>query len=479
MPHSAHARQHDGQRAGPQSGATPVVGGERLECGAERGVSATSKPQEVVPPIEHGIIANDMGGSDRHRQSPALNSLPVEASSVRQCLVGLGQQPRVEACSDRPAPGFSLHKPTVAPPARRRWRRSSLHRAAMKEAKKLGASPPDSSAVFPSVHGTTFNSVAIDDNHAAALSSGRSHTPSGSRSGANNNGGSCSGACASEETTDKHQEGFGTRRALRLFRSSSLSPRSSWRQDPKPSPPPLLTQFTYPSTQGDFPVFSAGHLMSIRGGKVKTSPRRSGGGASSSLSVPSSPKSPAASSPPRVVPHHLRKHRRTVSALAQSFFASHNSVRGRDPLESPIQDGGSRGGSLKGGSKKFLRRLKSMSGGLVASESGEGKGEKYRVEPSVTRLYKLDAKAVAEELTVLDAEIFRRIKVNELRSGAWTKKDKVCACVCVCVCVCACVCVCVCVCACVRVCVCMCACLCVSVCVCVVCVCMYICEVYD
>ena len=93
-----------------------------------------------------------------------------------------------------------------------------------------------------------------------------------------------------------------------------------------------------------------------------------------------------------------------------------------------------------------------MSGGLVASESGEGKGEKYRVEPSVTRLYKLDAKAVAEELTVLDAEIFRRIKVNELRSGAWTKKDKVCVCVCLrvseCVCVCACVCLSVCVCVC-------------------------------
>ena len=434
IPPSAHAHQRDGQRAGPQSCATPAGGGgDRLECGAEGNTSGTSKAQEVVPPIEHGIITNDMGGSDRRKQSPTLNSLPVEASSERQCLVALGQQPRAETCSDRPALGFSLHRPTEAPPARRRWKRSSVHRAAMKEAKKLGASPPYSSAAFPSVHGTTFNSVAIDDDHAAALSGGRSHTASASRSGANNNGGSCSSACASKGTADEHQEGFGTRRALRLFRSSSLSPRSSWRQDPKPSPPPLLTQFTYPSAQGDFPVFSAGHLMSIRGSKVKTSPRRSRGRDSSSLSVPSSPKSPATSSPPRVVPHHLRKHRRTVSALAQSFFTSHNSVRGRDPLESPVQDGGSRSGSIKGGSKNFLRRLKSMSGGLVASESGEGKGEKYRVEPSVTRLYKLDAKAVAEELTVLDAEIFRRIKVNELRSGAWTKKDKVCVCVPACV----------------------------------------------
>ena len=426
---------------GRDSYATPAGGVERLECGAQRSRPVTSKHQEVAPSNDNGTNGDYMGGSDCSRPSLKLNTLRVETNSVRTCLVELGEQLPAEArCCDTPP--SQLHKPPAAGSSRGSSKRSTVHRAAMKEAKKLGSSPPDGAASFPPGHASTLNSVAIDDDRAVALIGGRSPTASPSASGANNNGG-CNRACVSEETSEKHQEGFGAGRALRLFRSSSLSPRSSWRVGLKPSPPPLLTHFTYPSPQGEFPVFSAGHLMSIRGSKVKTSPRHSGSG-SSSLSVPSSPKT--LPSPPRVPPH-LRKHRRTVSALAQSFFTSGNSFRGRDLLESPMQEGSGRTGSIKGSPRNFLRRLKSMSGGLVASEGSEGKGEKYRVEPGVTKLYRLDAKAVTEELTVLDAEIFRRIKVNELRSGAWTKKDKVCVCVCVCVqemygrrrCVCVCV----------------------------------------
>lgn len=413
------------RRVGPKSCATPARGVERLECGAElwRSTSVTSKPQEVAPPNDHGDSLYYMGGSDCSRQSLTQNGSPVQSSSVRTCLVDSSEELRADACSE--TPGSGQHKPPVAPSSRRRWKRSSAYQATMKEAKRLGASTPDRAASFPSGHASTVNSVAIDDD-CAALSGGRSHTVPPSQSGANNNGG-CNRTIVSKETTDKHQEGFGTGRALRLFRSSSLSPRSSWLLGLKPSPPPLLTHFTYPSSEGEFPVFSAGHLMSIRGSKVKTSPRHSGG--ASSLSVPSSPKSTALPSPPRVVAPYLRKHRRTVSALAQSFFTTGTSFRGKEPLESPVHEGGTRS-SIRGSSRSFLRRLKSMSGGLVASEGGEGRGEKYRVEPGVTKLYTLDAKAVAEELTVLDAEIFRRIKMNELRNGAWTKKDKVCVCKC-------------------------------------------------
>ena len=408
------------RRVAPKSCATPGGGVERLECGAElwRSTSVTSKPQEVVPPNDHGINLHYMGGSDCSRHSIRHNGSPVQSSGVRACLVDSSEQLRADACSETPVSG--RHKPPVAPSSRRRWKRTSAYQATMKDAKKLGASTPDSAASFPSGHASIINSVAIDDD-CAAMSGGRSHTVSPSQSGANNNGGS-NRTSVSEETTGKHQEGFGAGRTLRLVRSSSLNPRSSWRVGLKPSPPRLLTHFTYPSSEGEFPVFSAGHLMSIRGSKVKTSPRHSGG--ASSLSVPSSPKSTALPSPPRVVPPHLRKHRRTVSALAQSFFTTGNSFRGREPLESPMHEGGTRN-SIRSSPRSLIRRLKSMSGGLVASEGGEGRGEKYRVEPGVTKLYTLDAKAVAEELTVLDAEIFRRIKMNELRNGAWTKKDKV------------------------------------------------------
>lgn len=40
------------------------------------------------------------------------------------------------------------------------------------------------------------------------------------------------------------------------------------------------------------------------------------------------------------------------------------------------------------------------------------------------KLYKSDPRAVAEELTVLDGEMLRRIKPQELRNGAWMKKEK-------------------------------------------------------
>lgn len=385
----------------------------------------TSKRQEVSR--IRGTNVHAVGGSGCSRQAVVTQGghcLPVEPDSARECVVEVSAELRgAEACSERLQP--FQHRPQVVPSSPRRSKLTPVCRTVMKEAKKLEISTPYDSASFPLSHASTMNSVAIDGDRVAALSGGSSHTLPPSTSGANNNGG-CNRICVGERTTDKHQEGFGPRRALNLFRSSSLSPRSSWRVGGKPALPPLRTQFTYPSVEGDFPIYTPAHLMSIRGNKVKTSPRHGGG--TSSLSVPSSPKIQHAAlpAPPLAVPPHLRKHRRTVSALAQSFFTTGSSFRGREPLESPGHEGPTRN-SIKGSPRSILRRLKSMSGGLIASEGGEGK--KYRVEPVVTRLYRLDAKAVAEELTVLDAEVFRRIKMNELRSGAWTKKDKVCVCV--------------------------------------------------
>ena len=42
------------------------------------------------------------------------------------------------------------------------------------------------------------------------------------------------------------------------------------------------------------------------------------------------------------------------------------------------------------------------------------------------KLYSFPAKAVAEELTLLDASMLRMIKTSELEDGVWMKKDKVC-----------------------------------------------------
>ena len=43
----------------------------------------------------------------------------------------------------------------------------------------------------------------------------------------------------------------------------------------------------------------------------------------------------------------------------------------------------------------------------------------------VLKVYQLDPHHLAEELTLQDAQMFRRINVSELRNGAWTTKDKV------------------------------------------------------
>ena len=47
-------------------------------------------------------------------------------------------------------------------------------------------------------------------------------------------------------------------------------------------------------------------------------------------------------------------------------------------------------------------------------------------QPSqINKVYKLDPRHLAEELTLQDAQMFTRIDLSELKNGAWTKKDKV------------------------------------------------------
>ena len=47
-------------------------------------------------------------------------------------------------------------------------------------------------------------------------------------------------------------------------------------------------------------------------------------------------------------------------------------------------------------------------------------------QPSqINKVYKLDPRHLAEELTLQDAQMFTKIDLSELKNGAWTKKDKV------------------------------------------------------
>jgi hypothetical protein len=113
----------------------------------------------------------------------------------------------------------------------------------------------------------------------------------------------------------------------------------------------------------------------------------------------------------------LKTHRRTVSALANVHIttpaqASTKREHGDAP-EPPFQKS-----TPKVHPKALLRRLKSLSGGLVAAE------EDANTMSLPIKLYKSDPRAVAEELTVLDGEMLRRIKPQELRNGAWMKKEK-------------------------------------------------------
>ena len=41
------------------------------------------------------------------------------------------------------------------------------------------------------------------------------------------------------------------------------------------------------------------------------------------------------------------------------------------------------------------------------------------------KLYQLDAKIVSEQLTIMDGEMLRKIKPDELIGGAWVGKNKV------------------------------------------------------
>jgi len=64
---------------------------------------------------------------------------------------------------------------------------------------------------------------------------------------------------------------------------------------------------------------------------------------------------------------------------------------------------------------------------------GAGKAPKVPVEKVEDRVVPLEdiklhgfsARAVAEELALLDASLLRMIKTSELENGAWMKKDKV------------------------------------------------------
>ena len=47
-------------------------------------------------------------------------------------------------------------------------------------------------------------------------------------------------------------------------------------------------------------------------------------------------------------------------------------------------------------------------------------------QPSqINKVYKLDPRHLAEELTLQDAQMFTKIDLSELKNGLWTKKDKV------------------------------------------------------
>ena len=46
-------------------------------------------------------------------------------------------------------------------------------------------------------------------------------------------------------------------------------------------------------------------------------------------------------------------------------------------------------------------------------------------ETSVKKLHQFSPKEVAEELTLMDAELLRKIASEELENGAWMKRDKV------------------------------------------------------
>lgn len=43
----------------------------------------------------------------------------------------------------------------------------------------------------------------------------------------------------------------------------------------------------------------------------------------------------------------------------------------------------------------------------------------------INKLYQIDPRHLAEELTLQDAQMFTRIDLSELKNGAWTTKDKV------------------------------------------------------
>ena len=51
--------------------------------------------------------------------------------------------------------------------------------------------------------------------------------------------------------------------------------------------------------------------------------------------------------------------------------------------------------------------------------------------PRHRKLHLCSARELAEQLTLVDAEMLRRISPDELKNGAWMGKDKVCVCVCV------------------------------------------------
>ena len=46
-------------------------------------------------------------------------------------------------------------------------------------------------------------------------------------------------------------------------------------------------------------------------------------------------------------------------------------------------------------------------------------------ETSVKKLHQFSPKEVAEELSLMDAELLRKIAPEELENGAWMKRDKV------------------------------------------------------